>query len=95
MLVLYPDWAGMAATYSVLFLLAFLYWWFTTDSRYKLLEVCFSLSLIGAIFVVAGATMLIIDVMGPFTLAETLLIVGTIISIVSGAGWLLLRKEAQ
>jgi len=90
-----PDLSGLAAIYSVLFLLAFLWWWFNTDSKYKLLEVCFSLSLIGAIFVVAGGTMLVIEMMGPFTFAETLLIVGTIISIVSWTGWHLLRKEAQ
>ena len=94
-MTLYPDWAGMATVYSVLLLIAFLWWFFNTKSKNKLLEICETLSLFGAILTVAGAISLILETLRPFTVGEASLIIGTIISIIAGTGWLLLAKRAE
>ena len=87
------DWSGLVLIYAVMFLIAFLWWWFNTDSECKLLEVFSSLSIIGLILAVAGAVAVVMDLLGHFTVGEASLIVGVVISAVAGTGWLLLAKR--
>lgn len=90
-----PDLVGLVGIYTLMILAAFLWWSFTTTSKNKLLDIFATLALFGLILSVAGGVSIFIDTIGPLIIGEIYLIVGAIISIIAGAGWLLLRKEAQ
>jgi asparagine N-glycosylation enzyme membrane subunit Stt3 len=87
------DWGLMAMLYSVLFFIGLLWWFVTTKSKNKLLEISNILIIIGVVFVIAGATSIIIDWIGPLTTGELFFIVGLVVAAVGAVGGLMLTRR--